>query len=48
MSLGFTSCLSLESPPSLKTYAFPSDKALCVVVALDCYRERTSIWRKKI
>ena len=36
-----------ESPPSLKIYAFPSDKALCVVAALDCYIERTSIWREK-
>ena len=36
-----------ESPPSLKLYAFPSDKALCVVAALDCYIERSSIWREK-
>ena len=36
-----------ESPPSLKIYAFPSDKALCVVAALDCYIERSSIWREK-
>ena len=30
-----------ESPPSLKIYAFPSDRALCVVAALDCCIERT-------
>ena len=36
-----------ESPPSLKKYAFPSDKALCVVATLDCYIDRTSIWREK-
>ena len=36
-----------ESPPSLKIYAFPSDKALCVVAALDYYIERSSIWREK-
>ena len=36
-----------EPSPSLKIYAFPSDKALCVVVALDCYIERTSTWREK-
>ena len=36
-----------ESPPSLKIYAFPSNKALCVVTALDCSIERTSIWREK-
>ena len=35
-----------ESPPSLKIYAFPSDRALCVVAALDCYIEGTSIWRE--
>ena len=37
-----------ESPPSLKIYAFPSDKALCVVAALDCYIEVTNLERKKI
>ena len=31
-----------ESPPSLKSYAFPSDKALCLIAALDCYIERRS------
>ena len=31
-----------ESPPS-----FPSDKALCVVATLDCYIERSSIWREE-
>ena len=36
-----------ESPPSLKIYAFPSDKALCVVAALDCYIERSLIWNEK-
>ena len=36
-----------ESPPSLKIYSFPSDKALCVVAALDCYIERSSVWREK-
>ena len=36
-----------ESPPLLKIYAFSSDKALYVVTALDCYIERTSIWREK-
>ena len=36
-----------ESLISLKIYAFPSHKALCVVAALDCYIERTSIWREK-
>ena len=36
-----------ESPPSLKIYAFPLDKALCVVAALDCYIERSSIWREE-
>ena len=36
-----------ESLFSLKIYAFPSDKALCVVAALDCYIERSSIWREK-
>ena len=35
-----------ESPPSLKIYAFPSDKALCVA-ALDSYMERTSVWKEK-
>ena len=25
----------------------PLDKALCVIVALDCYIKRTSIWREK-
>ena len=40
-------CRRGESPPSLKIYAFPSDKALCVVAALDCYIERSSIWREK-
>ena len=30
-----------ESPPSLKIYAFPSDRALCVVAPLDCCIERT-------
>ena len=29
-----------ESPTSLKSYAFPSDKALCLVAALDRYIER--------
>ena len=51
MNLCFTNCTSLgeggESPPSLKIYAFPSDKALCVVAALHCYGERISIWREK-
>ena len=37
-----------ESPPSLEIYSFPSDKALYVVATLDCYIERTSIWREKI
>ena len=35
-----------ESSPSLKIYAFPSDKsdkAFCTVAALDCYIERTSV-----
>ena len=36
-----------ESPPSLKIYAFPLDKALCVVAALDCYIERSSIGREE-
>ena len=36
------------SPPSLKIFAFPSNKALRVVAVLDCYRERKSIWREKI
>ena len=31
----------------LKIYAFPSDKALCAIAALDCYIERSSIWREK-
>ena len=30
-----------ESPLSLKIYALPPDKALCVVAALDCYIKRT-------
>ena len=30
-----------ESPLSLKIYALPPDKALCVVAALDCYIRRT-------
>ena len=34
-----------EPLPSLKISASPSDKALCVVAALDCYIERTLIWR---
>ena len=29
-----------QSLLSLKIYAFPSDKALCLVAALDCYIER--------
>ena len=36
-----------ESSRSLKIYAFPSDKALCVVAAFDCYIEKTSIRREK-
>ena len=40
------SCGVWLSPPSLKIYAFPLDKALCVVAALDCDIERTSIWRE--
>ena len=36
-----------ESLPSLKIYAFPSNTVLCVVAALDCYIERSSIWREK-
>ena len=36
-----------ESLLSLKIYAFPSDKALCLVAALDCYVERSSFWREK-
>ena len=36
-----------ESLFSLKIYAFPSDKALCVVAALDCFIEISSIWREK-
>ena len=36
-----------ESPPSLKICAFPSDKALCMVAALDYYIEKSSIWREK-
>ena len=39
MNLGFTSCISLGEganlPPSLKIYAFPSDKTLRVVAALE-------------
>ena len=41
------SCRRGESPPSLKINAFPSYRALCVVGALDCYIDRTSIWREK-
>ena len=37
-----------ESPPLLKIYVFPSDKALCVVAALDCYKEIINLERKKI
>ena len=37
-----------QSPLFLKIYAFSSEKALCEVAALDCYIERTSIWREKI
>ena len=33
--------------PSLKLYAFPSDKILRVIADLDCYIERTAIWRAK-
>ena len=36
-----------ESPPLLKIHAFPSDKALYMVSALEWYIERTSIWREK-
>ena len=36
-----------ESLPSLKIYAFRSDKALRVVAVLDCYIEGTSIWTEK-
>ena len=36
-----------EFSPSLKIYAFPSDKALGVVAALDCYLERSSMWREE-
>ena len=36
-----------QSLLSLKIYAFPSDKALCLVAALDCYIERSSFWREK-
>ena len=39
MNLGFSSCVSLGEganlPPSLKIYAFPSDKTLRVVAALE-------------
>ena len=38
---------SVESPPSLKIYALLSDKALCAVATLDCYIERTTVWREK-
>ena len=46
MNLGFTSCINFWRT-SLKIYAFPSDKALFVVADLNCYIERTSIWREK-
>ena len=36
-----------KSSPSLKIYAFPLDKPLCVVAALAGHIERTSIWREK-
>ena len=36
-----------ESSRSLKISVFPSDKALCVAAALDCYIEKTSIRREK-
>ena len=36
-----------EPLPLLKISASSSDKALCVVAALDCYTERTLIWRAK-
>ena len=37
-----------DSPPSLKIYAFPSDNALCVVAALDCYMKEYQSGEKKI
>ena len=46
MNLGFTSCINVWRT-SLKIYAFPSDKALFVLADLNCYIERTSIWREK-
>ena len=39
-----------ESSPLLKIYVFQSDKSdkvLYTVAALDCYIEKTSIWRKQ-
>ena len=50
MNLSFASCISLGEvvnlPPLLKMYAFSSDKVLCSVAVLDCYKER-SIRREK-
>ena len=50
MNLSFASCVSLGErvtlPSLLKMHAFPSDKVLCSVAGLDCYKER-SIWREK-
>ena len=37
------SCRRGESPPSLRIFTFPSDTALFVVAALECYIERISI-----
>ena len=36
-----------ESLPLLESFVFPLDKALCVVAALDCYVERTSVPREE-
>ena len=36
-----------ESLPSLESFVFPLDNALCVVAALDCYVERTSVPREE-
>ena len=59
MNLGLISCVfdklrksgrRSESSPLLKIYVFQSDKSdkvLYTVAALDCYIERTSIWRKQ-
>ena len=36
-----------ESSHLLKIYTFPSDVALYAVAALNCYIERTTIWKEK-